>query len=382
MKIALVCKKYTLKKGGLERYTVLLSRELYRLGHDVHIFANTWEEEPGMTFHHVPMLRTSPGKNLSFAFFSNRILSEMRFSVIQSMERIFYQDIFRVSDGINPVQLMQNYPNPLIRKFKSAGPRRLVLRYLENRIFLNRGCRVIMTNSELLKHHIIEHYSVEPGKIAVIYNSVNTSRFHPGVREKYRNAVREKYGIGEDEVVLVFVSNNFKLKGLRMILAAMAMSDKKFRLIVIGKDKKKPYLRWATQNGLGQRVCFPGAKADVEKYYAGGDIFVLPTAYDAFANVCLEAMACGLPVITTATNGAAERIRDGENGYVLRKQHPAELAGRLAFLESPSQRIAMGETGASEALSHTMENHISELFQLYERVRHEKRRSEDELSRK
>jgi len=373
VKIALVCKKYTLGRGGLERYTVLLSRELNRLGHEVHIFANTWQEEPGMTFHHVPMFRTSPGKNLSFAFFSNQILSKMRFNVIQSMERIFYQDIFRVSDGINPVQLMQRYPNPLLRKLKSAGPRRLVLSYLENRIFLNQGCRVVMTNSELLRQHIIEHYSIDPGKIVVIYNSVNTSRFHPGVREKYRNAVRERYGIGKKEILLVFISNNFKLKGLGLILEAMKMSDKTFRLIVIGSDNEKPYLRRAAQNGLDKQVLFTGPKKDVEKYYAAGDIFVLPTAYDAFANVCLEAMACGLPVITTATNGAAELIRDGENGYILKTQHPDELAGRLASLESPAERIAMGKKGASEAICHTMEKHISELSELYERVRKQKK---------
>lgn len=369
MKIALVCKKYTLEGGGLERYTVLLSRELNRLGHDVHIVANTWQEEPGMVFHHVPMFRSSPGKNLSFAFFSNQILSKMRFSIIQSMERIFYQDIFRVSDGINPVQLMQNYPNPLIRKLKSVGPRRLVLGYLENRIFLNRGCRVIMTNSELLRQHIIEHYQVDQGKIVVIYNSVNTSRFHPGVREKHRNVVRERYGIGEEEILLVFISNNFKLKRLSLILEAMTMLDEKFRLIVIGKDKEKPYLEWAAQNGLDKQVLFTGPKKDVEKYYAAGDIFVLPTAYDAFANVCLEAMACGLPVITTGTNGAAELIRDQENGYVLKTPHPDELANRLASLESPAERIAMGKKGASEAMGYTMEKHISELSELYERVR-------------
>ena len=111
----------------------------------------------------------------------------------------------------------------------------------------------------------------------------------------------------------------------------------------------------------------------MEKYCAAGDVFVLPTAYDAFANVCLEAMACGLPVITTAANGAAELIRDGENGYVLKGQHSDELTDRLASLESPSERIAMGKAGASEAMTYTMEKHISELFQLYERVRDEKR---------
>ena len=124
MKVALVCKKCSLQEGGLERYTYFLSRELIRAGHEVHIFANTWQKEPGVIIHRVPMVRlSSPAKNLSFAFFANRALSEMKFDIIHSMERIFYQDIFRVSDGINPVQMQQKYPHPVVRFIKKIGPK-------------------------------------------------------------------------------------------------------------------------------------------------------------------------------------------------------------------------------------------------------------------
>ena len=368
MKIAIVCKKYSLTKGGAERDTVLLARELRKMGHEVHLFANSWEEDPGIRFHHVPMLRTSPGKNLSFAFSSHKRLSKMKFDVIQSMDRIWYQDIFRVSDGINPVQLIQRYPNPIIRKIKGLGPRRLVLNYLEKRIFQRGGCRVILTISELIKNHIIEHYHVAPEKIVVIYNSVDTLRFNSGVREKYRKAVREKHGIGEGETVLLFISNNFKLKGLRVILEAMAMSEKSYRLIVIGNDHAGPYVKWAARNGMDKHLIFMGPVQEVEQYYGAADIFVLPTAYDAFANVCLEAMACGLPVITTTTAGAAELIRNHENGYVLKNRNPDELAGRLASLESESVRSEIGATNASEAERYTMENHLAKLLELYHKV--------------
>ena len=369
MKIALVCREYSLKKGGLERYTVFLSRELLRAGHEVHIFANTWQPEQGIVFHHVPMFRlSSPGKNLSFAYFSNRELSKEKFSVIHSMERIFYQDIFRVSDGINPVQLLQRYPKPLVRRFKAIGPRRCVLSHLEHKIFEGKGCRFIMTNSELVKGQIIEHYNVDSGRINVIYNSVDISRFNPEVKEEYRVSVRKKCGIEEDEAALLFISNDFKLKGLQSILNAMTLLEIKTKLIVVGDDGKGPYMKWADRNGLGKRVLFLGHKSDIEKYYAACDIFVLPTRYDAFANVCLEAMACGVPVITTVANGAAELIRDGENGYILKTRESGELAGRIGALESPSERDRMGGNGAVQARRFTMEKHISEVLRLYERV--------------
>lgn len=371
MKVALICKKYSLKEGGLERYTFFLSRELIRAGHEVHIFANTWQEEPGAIIHRVPVVSlSSPAKNLSFAFFTNRALSKMKFDIIHSMERIFYQDIFRVSDGINPVQMQQKYPHPVVRFIKKIGPRRLVLSYLEHRIFVDKGCKVVMTNSELVKRNIIEHYMMDPEKIVVIYNGVDTSRFNPKVKEKYRKSLRDKYSIRKDEIVLVFVSNNFKLKRLDLVLEAMVLlKNNRIRLFVIGADNHRTYLRWAINNSLGDQVLFLGPKRNIEKYYAASDIFVLPTLYDAFANVCLEAMACGLPVITSDSNGAADLIRDNENGFILKTQKADELSARIKALEPLSERSRMGDNAAAKAACFTMEKHLSEVLKLYGRVR-------------
>ena len=371
MKVALVCKKYSLQEGGLERYTYFLSRELIRAGHEVHIFANTWQEEPGIIIHRVPMVRlSSPAKNLSFAFFTNRALSEIKFDIIHSMERIFYQDIFRASDGINPVQMQQKYPHPIVRFIKKIGPRRLALSYLEYRIFVDKGCKIVMTNSELVKRNIIEHYMMDPEKIVVIYNGVDTSRFNPKVKEKYRKSLRERYSINKEELTILFVSNNFKLKRLQLVLEALLLlKNNKIRLFVIGTDNHTTYQRWVVNNGLTDQVLFLGPKRNIEKYYAASDIFVLPTLYDAFANVCLEAMACGLPVITTDSNGAADLILDRENGYILKTQRADELAARIKALESESDRVKMGTAAAAEAATFTMKKHLSEVLKLYGRVR-------------
>jgi UDP-glucose:(heptosyl)LPS alpha-1,3-glucosyltransferase len=286
------------------------------------------------------------------------------------MERIFYQDIFRVSDGINPVQMQQKYPHPVVRFIKKIGPRRLALSYLEHRIFVDKGCKVVMTNSELVKRNIIEHYMMDPEKIVVIYNGVDTSRFNPKVKEKYRKSLRDKYSIRKDEIVLVFVSNNFKLKRLDLVLEAMVLlKNNKIRLFVIGADNHRTYLRWAINNSLADQVLFLGPKRNIEKYYAASDIFVLPTLYDAFANVCLEAMACGLPVITSDSNGAADLIRDNENGFILKTHKADELSARIKALEPLSERSRMGDNAAAKAACFTMEKHLSEVLKLYGRVR-------------
>ena len=372
MKIALVCKKYSLKEGGLERYTVTLSRELVRAGHEVHILANRWQDEPGVTFHRVPVIRlSSPIKNLSFAFFASRILSKIKADISQSMERISYQDIFRASDGINPVQLMQRYPNRTVRWIKSVGPRRLALSYLERKIYCGGGCRVIVTNSSLIKRHIIQYYNVAPERIEVIYNGVDTGRFNPRVKSLHRKPIRKKHGIGEDEILLLFVSNNHKLKGLQIILQAMVLSGKRnVKLMVIGSDNTSPYHRFAALNKLDKQVLFLGQQKDIEKYYAAADLFVFPTRYDAFSNVCLEAMACGLPVITTINNGASESIKEGEDGFILKTREPEELSKIVNdFQSSPALRTSMGKLTAEKAKNYKLEKHVSKALGLYERVR-------------
>jgi len=210
---------------------------------------------------------------------------------------------------------------------------------------------------------------VDPENIIVIYNGVDTSRFNPKVKEKFRNSLREKYGIKKDEIVLLFVSNNFKLKRLNLVLEAMSvLKNNRIRLFVIGADNHRTYLKWAINNGLDEQVLFLGPKRNIEKYYAGSDIFVLPTLYDAFANVCLEAMACGLPVITSDSNGVADLILDKENGYILKTQKADELAAKIKALEPLSERTRIGDNAANEAARFTMEKHISEVLKLYESI--------------
>lgn len=369
MKIALVCKNYAVHRGGMERYTVLLGRELLKAGHEVHVFANTWQDEPGIINHHVPIIRlSSPLKSFSFAYFANRELSRMQFDVIHAMERILYQDIYRVSVGISPMQLILRYPNPFVRRLKSIGPRRIVLKYLEQRIFVGKGCQVIMANSEMVKKQIMDHYAVDPNKIVVIHNGVDTSKFNIQAREKYRTSIRKEYGIDSHRPVIIFVSHDFKLKRLDTVLQAMTLLDEKYMLLVVGNGKKKSYVEWVEKNHLDKRVLFLGPKKDMEKYYAAADISVLPTIYDAFANVCLEAMASGLPVITTKTNGFAEVITEGEDGFILENQNPNELANKIKLLEPETESSKMKKSAAARALDFTTEKHISQVVKLYEKT--------------
>jgi len=360
--------------GGLENYTVRLSDALIGLGHEVHVFANTWDYPSMTTLHRISMIKySSPLKNLSFAYFASKLVDINRFHVVHSMERIFRQDIFRASDGINPIQLLVKYRNPLIRRLKAIGPRRLALMYLEKQIFLGGACRYVITNSHLVKKQIVTYYGLDPEKIFVIYNPVDLVRFNPANRNYHNARLRAELGIELNDTILLFVANDFRLKRLDMVIDALNQSqDTSLKLLVVGAGKKGPYLKRAYQHGLGRQVYFLGRRADIERFYGAADIFILPTLYDPFANVCLEAMASGVPVITSNNNGASELIKDGVNGYILNQLAASELTKKISLLKDKTLRSKMALEARKAAESLTFNAHMTQLLDLYERVKREK----------
>ncbi|MDL2329402.1 glycosyltransferase family 4 protein [Desulfosarcina sp. OttesenSCG-928-A07] len=377
MKIGLVCRNFFQNRGGLEKDTVLLAEALVQKGHDVHVVCHAGEPKPGVTLHTVPLFPfSSPGKNLSFAYFAAKQGKLLKADVLQSMERIWDQDIFRLSDTINPVQMAVKYPHPAVRFLKKTGPRRQVLSFLEKRIFEKNGARFILAISNLVKTQILDHYDVPSEKIVVIYNSVDTNRFNPDRVSGFKNKIRPQFQIKPTEKLLLFLGNDFSRKGLMVLLEAVVkLKDQPITLMVAGSDPPGRYLRFARQHGIGEKVRFIGYHAHPEHLYAAADLFVLPTSDDTFGNVCLEAMACGVPVITTRMAGASEVIDPGSTGYVLDAQDPEALFACITtFLQLPAP-WTMGAAAAQKAASFTLDRHLSELLALYERAKAERKSS-------
>lgn len=150
-------------------------------------------------------------------------------------------------------------------------------------------------------------------------NGVDIERFHPRNRQ-YREEIRKRYGIG-DEFVILFVSNNFRMKGLRYLLEALFRLKKEghspFKLLILGRDRQNPYLRLAKKLGILEEVIFAGSTDEPEKYYGTADLLAHPTFYDACSLTVLEALASGLPVITTLSNGAGGIITPGQEGFLI-----------------------------------------------------------------
>lgn len=375
MKIALVRKEYTRSWGGAESYAVNLATELVERGHEVHVFANTWDTpaDSPITFHRIPMIDFySPLKNLSFAVNTKRALAHERFDIVNGLSQIYPQDIYRMGDGLHRHLFTMQFPHSLSKFFQHLNPRHRAILFVENRIFKPANYYHITANSKLCKQQACEYYRVPEDRIEVIYNGVDCKRFNPALRETYRSELRKQLSIDNHETVLLFVSRNYKRKGLITLIKSISLMENKaapLKVLVVGRGNPKPFKRLADRLGVTDKLLFVGEEKTIEKYYGASDFLVLPTIYDPFSNVCLEALACGLPVITTESNGAAEIITQGKNGYTLKDAGDAkELASTITLLLSQETQDEMGRHAVGTAQHYTTGENAQKTIALYEKV--------------
>jgi glycosyltransferase involved in cell wall biosynthesis len=234
---------------------------------------------------------------------------------------------------------------------------------LENRIY--RRQRVALAAvSGLTARELAEHFGRTD--VTVILNAVDLARFNAPERLRRRPASRKQLQISEDKLVLLLVGNDWKKKGLPTLLGAVAANPGlPFYVLVVGRDNREPFLAQIQESRLEERVCFAEASADVMQFCAAADVYVGPSLHDSFALPPLEAMACGLPVITTATNGGAQIITEGVDGFVLSNaKDVAALAQLLRRLyEEPETRLTVGENAARTVQSLTWQRNARETLE-------------------
>jgi UDP-glucose:(heptosyl)LPS alpha-1,3-glucosyltransferase len=217
----------------------------------------------------------------------------------------------------------------------------------------------------MVKAEIRRHFGVAEEKLHVIYNGVDLEAFHPRLREQHRAAVRGRLGIPEDAMLHLFVGSGFERKGVFRLLRAFARgADARAHLVVVGKDKAESRAAAdARALGIAGRVHLVGGQKEVGPWYGAADSFVLPTLYDPFPNAALEAMAAGLPVITSVQSGAAELV-DASNGRVCDALDEAALARFLREFD-PAGAARLGEYARRTAMDFGLDTMARKLVQLY-----------------
>jgi len=223
----------------------------------------------------------------------------------------------------------------------------------EERTLMTAGTtRLIIAVSQLVKEQLRECYGISPEKIRVIPNGVELSDGNELARAERRRAARARFHWRENDFGLLFVANEYDRKGLQTIIGALSLlRDPDIRLAVVGDDNPAPFRRMAARLSVADRIEFAGSIRGAELLYAGADAFVLPTWYEPFGMVIIEAMAEGVPVITSESAGAVEGMTHERHGFFLKNVRSAdELASAIKRIrEGPLLRSTLGLNGRNAA---------------------------------
>lgn len=350
MKLALIRQRYT-PFGGAERF---LERALTGLGRDdieITVIARDWPDGGESPFQRRivrPFAIGRAWRDAAFARAACREVAQGGFDLVQSHERLACCDIFRAGDGVHREWLLQRarrrgtwarIGDQLSLYQLSPFHRRLLA--AERALFASPRLKTVICNSHMVRDEIVAHYGVAPERLVVIPNGVDGEVFHPRLRAAHRARLRLSLGIADTDPVFLFVGSGFERKGVDILLDLWPQLPAAAHLVVVGRDSRlNHYRRRAEAAGLGTRVHFAGPQQDVAPWYGAADVFVLPTLYDPQPNAALEALSCGLPLLTSRKSGAAELIEEGVNGAVMDAlDHPAWLAALREWCD-PARALA------------------------------------------
>jgi len=355
LRIGLVIDRLDPSKGGAEAYLLGLARFLTERGHSVHFLAQHFgsgvESGRKQTVKLPPLPRAF--RDIAFDREAARLSTRLGLAVTLGVRHTPFTQVFQPHGGV--------YSRAAAAQSRSAGknqrlhgvgrvfnPKHHALRYLEGRQRRRRGVTYVALSRRVQAAMECAYGLNEAEKPILIYNGVNLERFHPDPAGNDRSRVREAFRIAEEDFLVLFIAHNFRLKGLDPLLNTLAMlEEKRVQLLVVGRGRVQDYLGRVESPGLKDRVTFAGTTHRPECCYRAADVLAHPTWYDPCSSVCLEALASGLPVITTRTNGVSELMQQGGGGVVL--EDAGDEAGLGEALMMLVEKVEVRRRMAAEA---------------------------------
>ena len=323
MNVALVIGDLDPRRGGAEQWTAQYARWLLDQGHQVHLLSRTLHglEHPRLCWHRLPPVRRAD----RLAQAAADLAAGLPVDVVHDMGLGWYGQVFQPHGGSRLAAQqcgLSTVPEPLRTLKRHAArvlPRYRTLRRLCHRQFGSRR-RLYIALSKMVAEHFRRFHHVPEENIRLVYNGVDLRRFDPEAFHPAGRKLRQQHGVAETDVLLLCVAHNFPLKGVPELLLALGSASgacPRLKLWVLGGRHLARWRRRAAYLGIADRVKFFGPVDDPRPYYAAADALVHPTHYDPCSLVVLEALAMGLPVISTTRNGACERMCHGRHGWVL-----------------------------------------------------------------
>jgi UDP-glucose:(heptosyl)LPS alpha-1,3-glucosyltransferase len=367
LRIAFVRRGYS-RSGGAEAYLKRLADGIVKAGHEVQLVAtNEWPEEQ-WPFGSIKCLEAKTV--IGFSDELEQVRPQLQCDVLFSLERVWSCDVYRAGDGVHRAWLARRgkFEIPLKQFVRGASRKHRDLLQLEESLFEKQKAGRVITGSQMVAKEIIDFYRYSADKIDVVRNGIPLDRFRfdPALREKSRAELKLK----QDQIALLFAGSGWERKGLLFAIEAMALcKNRKMRLLVAGRGETRRYKTTRLRFWREDPVQFLGEVSDLAPVYAAADIFILPTIYDPFSNACLEALASGLPVITTRFNGFSEILEDNVHGSIV--DNPANLVGlrdAIRFWSVPSRRNAARLANIERVSQFDISKNVAQTLEVLTRV--------------
>lgn len=355
MKLGFVHRRYGVD-GGTERFLESLTRRLAQRGHAIDVWAASVDPRFARTrvatFRHLPGGGGFLGSTLLWLAAGLRVRRRQYDGVVH-LGRTGPLDVYRAGGGSH-----RTWFELLLAQAGTAWARLRLqispyhrLRLAHERRAL-RGAGRFVVPSERARQDLIAAYGALAESVQVLPNGVDLDRFHPKGRQLFFEEIRASLGLPPEELVLLFVGSDWWRKGLDTVFRAVAQLDEReeLRILVLGDDRRRAEFEALAQElELRDRVSFVSTHDQPEKVYAACDVLVLPTRHDPFANVTLEALAAGLPVVTSAANGAIEALASNAALSVVDSAEDADGFAAALRLQLATEGIQERRAAAREA---------------------------------
>jgi UDP-glucose:(heptosyl)LPS alpha-1,3-glucosyltransferase len=387
MDIALCYENVMPARGGCEHYISALARRLSRDGHSVHLYACGWDASAlpeTLHYHRLPK-PTGPRflRPWRFARSCEEALAKQRHDLSMGFDKTWGQDVLYPQGGLHSASAAHNllkHP-PGVARFLARCAKGLDFAHrsfvkLERKQYLGENRPRILVNSRMVQRHFEEYLDIPASDVTVLRSAIDDDRFLADDRLKRRAEERDRWQVGEENPVGLFVAMNYRLKGLAPLIRSLVQLPRTnpFRLVVVGHPKVASYERLAQRLGVAERIRFLGFRSEPRDQFFGADFLVHPTFYDPCSLVALEALGCGLPVVTTRYNGASELITQGNEGFVVADPLDGrELAGAIERLSNSATLARCAQFAKQAGRKWTFEDHYQQLMRIFAEVRQLKR---------
>jgi UDP-glucose:(heptosyl)LPS alpha-1,3-glucosyltransferase len=354
MRLAIIRQRYS-PGGAIESRLEAALAALLERNVAISLYTRSWDE-PRLQL--IETIICNPGylgslwREWSFARSVGRAIGSAKVDLVEAHDRVPCCDVYRAWDGVYASWLSQRYrdASAFARLRQRWSPTHQYMLRAERRVFASPWLQAVICPSKMVRDEIRDRFGVPESKLHVIYNSVDTQILHPGLRAE-RAKVLEHHNIGADATIFLLACTGYEHSGAGAAIEALAELPPPAHLIIAGRERHaERYRTLAREIGVADRITVADTGLDLRAYYGAADVFVLPTLYDPAPDSTLEAMACGLPVVTSTKSGAAELLLEHDAGLVCPAGDVAGLAAQMRSLLTPETRERQGANARKAAL--------------------------------